>query len=337
MSSHAWLSHPHADQIACDACHQACILSEGQTGICGIRQVQNGELQLLTYAKAAALNLDPVEKKPLYHFLPSTKTLSLGTVGCNLSCTFCQNSSISQYTKDHGGIAGDTLPPSRIVELAIEHKAKSISYTYNEPVVFFEYAYDTAKLAHSHGLKNIFVTSGYETHKAIDTIAPYLDAMNIDLKSFNNTFYKNICGAKLKPVLDTIQYAYEKGIWIEITTLFIPTQNDSIEEMREIAKFIASIDKNIPWHISAFHPSYKMTTLPNTSHQTLKTVYDIGKEAGLNYVYTGNIIDEKRVNTYCPNCNNTVIKRTNSLGSEVINYLNNGNCSQCNTEIKGVW
>ena len=337
MSAHAWLSHPHADKIACDACHQACLLAEGETGICGIRQVQNHQLQLLVYAKASALNLDPVEKKPLYHFLPATQTLSLGTVGCNFSCTFCQNSTISQYPKDIGGIKGDSLPPEHIISLALKHQAQSISYTYNEPVVFFEYAYDTAKLAHAHGLKNIFVTSGYETHKAIDTIAPYLDAMNIDLKSFNNEFYKEICGAKLKPVLDTIKYAHQKGVWIEITTLFIPNKNDSIDEMRAIAHFIASIDKDIPWHISAFRPQYKMQDIQSTPHQTLKTAYDIGIEAGLNYVYTGNIVDDTRMNSYCPKCKHIVIERKNSLGSEVKNHLKDGKCPHCQTKIKGVF
>ena len=233
MAAKAWLSKGLTNgKILCEACSQACVLSEGEYGICGVRKVEDGELKLLVYGLAAAVNVDPVEKKPMFHFLPKTRAFSVGTVGCNFSCKFCQNSDISQYPKENNHeIAGRELSPDYLVELAIGNRCDSIAYTYNEPIVFFEYTYDTAKIAHEKGLKNIYVTSGYETHKAIDLLAPYIDGMNIDIKSFSNEFYKEICGARLQPVLDAVTYAHEKGIWVEITTLLIPGKNDSDEEI----------------------------------------------------------------------------------------------------------
>ncbi|MDQ1341292.1 MAG: pyruvate formate lyase activating enzyme [Campylobacterota bacterium] len=339
MKYKAWLSKKieKTGKILCEACHQACVLSEGEYGTCGVRFVENGELILSVYGKVAALHIDPIEKKPLFHFLPNSKSLSLGTVGCNFSCKFCQNASISQYPKERNhNIFGDDLMPNDIVNLALEYKTKSISYTYNEPAVFFEYAYDTAKLAHEKGLKNIFVTSGYETHKAIDTMGSYLDAMNIDIKAFSDDFYKNISGAKLKPVLDTVEYSYKKGIWVEITTLIIPTLNDSSEELEKIANFIASISLDMPWHISAFHPQYKMLDIPRTPHSTLIKAYEIGKKAGLNYVYIGNVLDEDRSSTYCPNCKKKIIDRSGYIGEIVQNHLIESKCPYCQTKIAGV-
>jgi len=340
MSAIAWLSHKLEDgRVACDACNQHCKLKEGEYGICGIRKVEGGELRLLTYALAAAINVDPIEKKPMFHFLPNSKVFSFGTVGCNFSCKFCQNADISQYPKEHHHeIFGQNLSPARAVELALEYGCKSIAYTYNEPVVFFEYTYDTAKLAHEAGLKNIYVTSGYETHKAIDTIAPYLDGMNIDIKGYSQSFYKNICGGSLKPVLDTIEYAHKKGIWIETTTLLIPGINDSDEEIRSIAQFQAALDPNMPWHISAFHPMYKMLNVPPTPSSTLQRAYQIGKDSGLKYVYVGNIDDEARQSTYCPRCGETAIDRRGHIGQYVTNHLIDKNsCPYCGTPIAGVW
>jgi pyruvate formate lyase activating enzyme len=340
MAFVAWLSSKLPDdRIACEACSQHCKLSEGEYGICGIRKVENGELTLLTYGLAAAVNVDPIEKKPMFHFLPGSSIFSFGTVGCNFSCTFCQNADISQYPKEHHHrIIGQPLSPKEAVALAIQYGCKSIAYTYNEPVVFFEYTYDTARLAHEAGLKNIYVTSGYETHKAMDTIAPYLDGMNIDIKSYNQSFYKEICGASLKPVLDTIEYAHKKGIWIETTTLLIPGLNDSDDEIRSIAKFQASLDSSIPWHISAFHPMYKMTDRPRTPASTLRRAYEIGKESGLKYVYVGNIDDASRESTYCPNCHKLLIDRHGHIGQYVTSHLVQINlCPHCATPIKGVW
>jgi pyruvate formate lyase activating enzyme len=340
MSAPAWLSKKlSSGKVLCQACLQVCTLDEGEYGICGVRKVEDGELKLLVYGLAAAVNVDPIEKKPMFHFLPKSKAFSLGTVGCNFSCKFCQNADISQYPKEHQmQITGQELPPEQIVELAIANGCQSIAYTYNEPIVFFEYTYDTAKLAHKKGLKNIYVTSGYETHKALDLLTPYIDGMNIDIKAFTDEFYKEICGARLKPVLDCVKYAYEKGIWIEITTLLIPNKNDSDEEIRNIAKFIASIDKTIPWHISAFHPTYKMLDTPRTPSSTLLRAYNIGKEEGLKYLYVGNIDDKDHSSTYCPKCKKRVIDRRGHIGQYVINELDeNGVCPYCSYELEGVW
>lgn len=340
MSSPAWLSHKLDDgRIACEACNQHCKLSEGEYGICGIRKVENGELYLLTYGLAAAVNVDPIEKKPMFHFLPGSRIFSFGTVGCNFSCKFCQNAEISQYPKEHNhDIVGQPLSPQQAVDLALEYECRSVAYTYNEPVVFFEYTYDTAKIAHEAGLKNVYVTSGYETHKAIDTIAPFLDGMNIDIKGYSQSFYKDICGSSLKPVLDTVEYAHKKGIWIETTTLLIPGLNDSDEEIRAIAEFQAALDPSMPWHISAFHPMYKMLDVPRTPPSTLRRAYDIGKEAGLKYVYVGNIDDEDRESTYCPGCHKMVIDRRGYIGQYVTNHLTKeGDCPYCKTHIEGVW
>jgi len=340
MSAPAWLSKKlSSGKIVCQACAHSCKMEEGEYGICGIRKVQNGELTLLTYGLAAAVNIDPVEKKPMFNFLPNTKAFSFGTVGCNLSCKFCQNFDISQYPQEHEHrVFGKELPPERIVELALENECKSIAYTYNEPIVFFEYTYDTAKLAHEKGLKNIYVTSGYETHKALDLLAPYIDGMNIDIKGFTEEFYRDICGAKLKPVLECVKYAHKKGIWVEITTLLIPGKNDSDEEIRNIAKFIAEVDPTMPWHLSAFHPMYKMLDVPSTPLSTLRRAYEIGKEEGLKYIYVGNIDDEDHESTYCPKCGKRVIDRQGRIGQYVTNELDeNGTCPYCDYLLEGVW
>lgn len=340
MRHRAWLSKKlPSGKILCEACAQACTLHEGEYGICDVRKVEGGELRLLVYGLAAAVNIDPIEKKPMFHFIPKSRAFSMGTVGCNFSCKFCQNYDISQYPQEHHHeIRGQEYSPQKIVELALYNGCHSIAYTYNEPIVFFEYTYDTAKLAHAKGLKNIYVTSGYETKKSIDFLAPFLDGMNIDIKSFSDTFYKEICGARLKPVLEAVKYAHEKGIWIEITTLLIEGKNDSNEEIRNIAKFIASVDTSMPWHLSAFHPMYKMLDVGRTSSQTLHRAYKIAQEEGLKYVYVGNIDDAGYESTYCPSCKEKVIERSGNIGQFVVNYLDrNGSCPNCGYQIEGVW
>jgi len=339
MKALAWMSEKRKEnKVLCKACNQRCVLEVGEYGKCGIRKNENGDLYLTVYGLAAAFNIDPIEKKPLFHFLPGTEILSVGTVGCNFSCKFCQNFEISQYPQEHSyEVFGTTLMPVTIVNIAKTRKIPSIAFTYNEPVVVFEYAYDTFKLAKQNGIKTVFVSSGYETKEAIDTIRPYLDAANIDLKAFTDRFYREICGARLKPVLDSIEYTYKQGIWIEITTLIIPGENDSKEELRDIVRFIASIDKNIPWHVSRFYPMYKMLDRPPTPIEKLKEAYEIGKEEGLNYVYVGNVLDEDRESTYCPSCGFKVIDRTGYVGQYVTNHLVDGKCPECNTPIAGVW
>ena len=276
--------------VKCTACNHYCKITQNKTGICGVRKNIKGILYLLVYGKATALNIDPIEKKPLYHFMPGTKILSFGTVGCNFRCDFCQNWDISQASKPPiSQIFGQELPPKKIVEYAKKNKIPSVAYTYNEPAVFFEYAYDTAKLAKKAGLKNVYVSNGYESPEAREKIAPYLDAINIDLKSYDEKFYQKYCGAHLKPVLENIIQFHKLGIHIEITTLIIPRKNDSKNNLTKLAKLIDSVDKKIPWHISRFFPAYKMLNVEITSESTLEFAQEIGKKAGLEYVYIGNI------------------------------------------------
>ena len=271
--------------IRCLACSHKCLISEGKTGICRVRKNIKNKLYLLVYGKVASMNVDPIEKKPLYHFLPGTKAFSIGTVGCNFKCDFCQNFDISQAIE----IFGQEISSEQIVDRAIKTGCKSVAYTYNEPAIFIEFVKDTAELAKKHGLKNILVTNGYLSKECFEYISEYIDAMNIDLKSFSEDFYRIYCKAKLQPVLETIQRAHKKGIHIELTTLIIPGLNDRTLELEKTAKFIASIDKNIPWHISRFFPMYKMQDKPATPIETLEQAYKIGKKAGLKFVHIGNV------------------------------------------------
>lgn len=339
------------NKVMCTACKQKCVIAPNHTGICGVRQNKEGRLYLLVYGRPSAVNIDPVEKKPLYHFLPGTRIFSLGTIGCNFACTFCQNWNISQATKDlrlkllkekkpelmevEVGKYGYELPPDKIVEICIEQDIPSIAYTYNEPIIFFEYLYDTSKLSYQKGIKNVLVSNGYESEEALELLKPYISAMNIDLKAFSSEFYAKICQGKLEHVLDTIKKAHQLGIWVEITTLVIPGKNDSDEELKKIAEFIAQIDKNIPWHVSAFHPDYKMADVRSTSYASIHKAYGIGKKAGLRYVYVGNILDEERSSTYCPSCSNLLIRRNGYFIT--IEGFGNEKCNKCGEKIAGIW
>ncbi|MBI4999328.1 AmmeMemoRadiSam system radical SAM enzyme, partial [Candidatus Gottesmanbacteria bacterium] len=298
------------NSVRCHLCSHRCLIPDGKRGLCSVRENHKGRLYSLVYGLAIAANVDPIEKKPLFHFQPGSLSFSIATAGCNFRCQFCQNWDISQISKGlQGQIIGKKLPPEEIVKKALETDCRSIAYTYTEPTIFFEYAYDTAKLAKKKGLANVFVTNGYQTPETIKEMAKFVDAANIDLKSFSDEFYQKICGARLAPVLEAIKLMYKAGIWLEITTLVVPGQNDSEKELNQIAKFIAKVDKNIPWHISRFHPEYKMLDAEPTPIETLEKAYQIGKKAGLNYVYLGNVITETRENTYCPKCENLAIKR----------------------------
>ena len=275
--------------VRCLACSHKCLIREQKTGICGVRKNIDGKLYLLVYGKVASMGIDPIEKKPLYHFFPGSKTFSIGTVGCNFKCDFCQNFDISQASKhEQAKILGEDTTPEEIVNDAISTGCKSISYTYNEPAIFLEFIKEIAILAKEKGLKNILVTNGYFSEESFDYISPYIDAMNIDLKSFSNDFYLKYCGAKLEPVLKTIKSASQKGIWIEITTLIIPGLNDRERDIEKIAVFISKIDKNIPLHLTRFFPRYKMSDKKVTSKETLEKAYKVAKKY-LNDVHLGNI------------------------------------------------
>jgi len=317
----------------CNLCSHRCLIAPGKRGICFVRENQNGVLYSLVYGLAIAANVDPIEKKPLFHFLPGTKSFSIASAGCNFRCEFCQNWDISQITKGREGqIIGEELSPEDIVKKALETDCRSIAYTYTEPTIFFEYAYDTAKLVKRKNLANVFVTNGYQTPETIKKMKGIIDAANIDLKSFSEEFYQKICGARLTPVLEAIKLMHKAGIWIEITTLVVPKQNDSEKELTQIAKFIASVDRNIPWHISRFHPDYKMTNSYPTPLETLENAFQIGKNAGLKYVYLGNVITETGENTFCPKCGALAIRRAGYL-TEVLGVDKEGNCSNCGYDL----
>ncbi|MCF7886051.1 MAG: AmmeMemoRadiSam system radical SAM enzyme [Candidatus Marinimicrobia bacterium] len=321
-------------EVQCNLCAHRCKIKEGNYGICGVRQNKDGKLYTAAYGKAIAANSDPIEKKPLYHFLPGTAAFSMATMGCNFKCSFCQNWRISQVTEDKKSeLPGKNLSPEEIVSMAQNRGCDSIAYTYTEPTIFFEYAYDTARLAKEKGIYNVFVTNGFMTKEAIDTIEPYLDAANIDLKSFDDDFYRKICKGRLQPVLDSIKYMKEVGIWIEITTLIVPDQNDSDEELNKIAQFIAGVNKDIPWHISRFHPDYEFTDSKPTPMKTMDKAKKIGKKHGIQQIYLGNIVTDS--NTYCHNCGEMVVQR-NVFGRSKVN-LKNSKCPSCQTKISGVW
>jgi len=311
------------------------VIVPSERGICGVRQNIDGVLYTSVYGTVCAANIDPIEKKPLFQVLPGSRSFSIATVGCNFNCTFCQNHDISQMPKTSGHVAGRPSTPQEIVNACIRANCRSISYTYTEPTVFLEFALDTAKLAHEKGIKNVFVTNGYMTEDALDTMAGYLDAANVDLKSFSDSFYKDRCGARLKPVLNSLTKMKSMGVWVEITTLLIPTLNDSAEELGQIAEFIVSIGKETPWHISRFHPQYKLLDLPPTPMEAIGRAFQIGKEMGLKYVYTGNVPGDEGENTHCAHCGEHLIERYGFYIRK--NSLKNGtDCPRCGIPLDGL-
>jgi len=322
--------------VNCNLCSHRCSrIADSKRGICGVRENRDGKLYSLVYGRVAARSVDPIEKKPLFHFLPGSRSYSIATVGCNFRCDNCQNYDISQLPKERGIIVGQDVSPEEIVSAAKLSNCESIAYTYSEPTIFFEYAYDIAKHAKKEGIKNVFVTNGYITPEALQEISPYLDAANIDLKSFSDDFYRKNCGARLKPVLDSIRLYKSLGIWIEITTLIIPTLNDSEEELRKIAEFIKNeVGEETPWHITQFHPTYKLIDLPRTPVTILRKAREIGLEAGLRYVYEGNVPGENGENTYCHNCGKLLIRRFGYSIQE--NKIKNSACTYCGTKIDGL-
>ncbi|QQR67318.1 MAG: AmmeMemoRadiSam system radical SAM enzyme [Candidatus Brocadia sp.] len=322
-------------KVRCRLCNHYCIIKDGKRGICGVRENRDGRLFSLVYGRSIATGVEPIENKPFFHFYPGTTAYSIATVGCNFHCLNCQNWEISQMPKTgEGGIIGKKLLPEEIVANAKRLGCKSIAYTYTEPTIFFEYAYDTARLAHKEGIKNVFVTNGYTSGEAIKEIAPFLDAANVDLKSFDEDFYRKICGAKLQPVLDNIRLYRELAIWVEVTTLIIPGYSDDKKQLRAIAEFIKGIGEDIPWHITAFYPAYKLPDVPPTTIESLRRAREIGIKAGLKYVYEGNVPGEGGENTYCYHCGEAVITRYRFEIRE--NKLTEGKCPKCKNQIDGV-
>jgi len=321
-------------KVQCALCAHSCIIHQGRRGICGVRENREGILYSLVYGKLIAANVDPIEKKPLFHFLPGTASFSVATVGCNFKCKHCQNYDIAHCTKESKGIPGDDATPEQVVKAAERAGCRSISYTYTEPTVFYEFAFDCARIAHERGIKNVFVSNGYTSLEAVKTIAPVLDGINIDLKG-DDEFYKKISGARLQPVLNTIQLMKELGVWVEVTTLIIPSYNDSEKTLGDIIEFIKSVDPGIPWHVSQFYPTYKLLDQPRTPVATLKRAREMGIQRGLKYVYEGNVPGEGSESTSCPGCGELLVERH---GYQITgNTIGEGECPHCSLAIEGVW
>lgn len=328
------------DSVLCLACAHQCQIKPNQTGICGVRKNQDGDLRLFVDNRPVAVNTDPIEKKPLYHFLPGSLIFSLGTIGCNFRCGFCQNWETSQNrlpTTDYGLQHAERWKPEKIVSYCLNNNIPSIAFTYNEPTIFIEYALDTIELAKKAGIKTVFVSNGYQSKYTADALVSFgLDAINIDLKSYSNKCYTKNCGAKLQPVLDNIKYFWNKGVWVEVTTLVVPGENDSVEELTNIAEFIYSVSPDLPWHISRFYPDYLMKDKPITSEKLLNQAYEIGRKIGIKHVYAGNINTKWGQDTVCPKCKAILIWR-NDYQINLSDMFKKGRCIKCNTVIKGVW
>ena len=322
-------------RVSCGLCVHRCRIAPGDRGACGVRENRAGTLYSLVYGAVIAENVDPIEKKPLFHILPGSRSFSVAAAGCNFRCSFCQNHEISQTPRETGRIVGRERTPAEIVEMAVRSGSKSIAYTYTEPTVYFEFAFDIAGIAREKGLKNIFVTNGYMTQGMLELVAPRLDAANVDLKSFRDDFYKKECGARLQPVLDSLRKMKELGVWVEVTTLLIPGLNDGEEELGELTAFLVSLGVETPWHISRFHPQYRMTRTPPTPASSIHRAAEIGKSAGLKYVYCGNIPGDPGENTHCAHCGRILIGR-HGFSIERLD-LKGSACPHCGTPLDGIF
>ncbi len=325
------------NKVRCRLCAHRCVIPPTGRGICKVRENREGVLHTLNYGKLIARSVDPIEKKPLFHLYPGSLSYSIATVGCNFKCRFCQNADIAQMPEERDGlIMGTQTPPEAIVSDAVARGCKTIAYTYTEPTIFFETAFDTAKLARQQGIKNVFVTNGYMTAEALEKIAPFLDAANVDLKSYSNKFYRRQCSAKLAPVKETLIGMKQRGILVEVTTLLIPGLNTDPDELESLARFLASsLGPDTPWHISRFHPTYKLTDRPATDVDALLKAREIGLAAGLKYVYTGNVWGLPGESTFCNECGAMLIDRRGFTVNE--NRLRQGRCPDCETPVAGIF
>ncbi|MFW6325000.1 MAG: AmmeMemoRadiSam system radical SAM enzyme [Desulfovibrionales bacterium] len=322
------------EKVQCELCSHFCLIDPGELGKCGVRVNKNGELLTKTYDRVAAMSLDPVEKKPLYHFLPGTKTFSFGTMGCNMACSFCQNYSLSQGPKQGQKVTGRKVTPEMMVEAALDHEAASISYTYSEPTIFFELMLETGRRAVEKDLKNIIVSNGFMTRRCLEELEPTIHAANIDLKAFTDRFYQEQCQARLRPVLENLKTIRRMGWWLEVTTLVIPELNDSPEELTMLVEFIRDeLGPETPWHISRFHPDFNLTDRGRTPLETIERAWEIGREKGLRYVYVGNVPEHRGESTYCPDCGSMCVDRSGFFVTGC--RIKNGRC-ECGTRIPGV-
>jgi pyruvate formate lyase activating enzyme len=330
-----WWEPASNGKLLCTLCPRYCTIGENQNGFCYIRKNIDGKLYSIGYGRPTVFAVDPIEKKPLSHFLPGTTVLSFGTAGCNLGCKFCQNWSISKAKTD--SMNSYYASPEQVIELAIKHNTPSIAFTYNDPTIFGEYVIDISKLARQEGIKTVMVTAGYIDKNARDDVYEYIDAANVDLKAFTETFYHQLTFSHLQDVLDTLIWLKnDTNVWFEITNLIIPDENDSNEEISKMCNWIVdNLGVNVPIHFTAFHPDFKMRNKIRTPHNTLSTAYKIALDKGINHVYVGNVHDTEGQTTYCPNCKIKMIER--DWHSIVSNKLKKDKCGKCGEKIAGVF
>jgi pyruvate formate lyase activating enzyme len=321
-------------KVKCRLCPRECEVADVERGYCGVRENQGGKYQTLVYGALCSANVDPIEKKPLFHYLPGTQAFSVATAGCNVECKFCQNWQISQYRPEQ--VESTLVPPPQLVGACKTRQCPTIAYTYSEPVVFYEYMHDAAALGRQQGIGSVMISNGYIQEKPLRELCGQLTAVKIDFKAFTEKFYQEVCAAKLKPVLSTLQTLKEIGIWFELVMLVIPTLNDSPDEMKQMGEWIVkNLGPDVPLHLTRFHPTYRVTNLPQTPVTTLERARQIALDAGLHYVYAGNVPMHPSENTYCHHCQTELIRR---IGFQVAsNQLKDGKCPKCNTVIPGVW
>lgn len=328
-----WKALPEK-KVRCELCPRACEVADRERGFCGVRENEGGVYYTLVWGRASAANVDPIEKKPLFHFLPGTKTLSIATAGCNMECKFCQNWELSQFRPEQ--LQAYHLPPAKLIELAVVKKFPSIAYTYNEPVVFSEYLADAAAEGRRRGIHSVMISNGYIEEKPLKALCDVLSAIKIDLKAFSNDFYKKYTKSTIQPVLDTLKFISKSKLWYEIVVLLVPTLNDGEKEITELCKWVAGeLGPHVPLHFSRFHPTYKLKNLPPTPHATLKKAHAIARQAGLHHVYLGNIPGDKTESTFCPGCKKNIIHRYGYYVGDT--HVNKGRCTFCNRQIPGVW
>lgn len=329
-----WHAEP-GGRVVCDLCAHRCRILPGRPGICQVRINEDGALKTRVFCRLITSHVDPIEKKPLFHFLPGTRSLSIATVGCNFRCGYCQNWQISQHVRERGTAPGEEADPAAVVAMALEAGCATLAYTYTEPTIFFETCEAVGTLARRAGLRNVFVTNGYMTPEAVDRARGFLDAANVDLKGFDDARYRKVCGASLKGVLAGLEAILAAGIWVEVTTLVVPGVNDSDRELEAIARHLAGLSTRIPWHVSRYHPDYKMREGVATPASTLGRAYDLGRAAGLRYVYVGNLPGHASESTYCPSCETMVLGRQGF--TVTADAIPDGRCGTCGTTVDGVW
>ncbi len=321
-------------KVLCKLCPKECEVANLERGYCGVRENRNGEYKTLVYGRVCSLNDDPIEKKPLFHFLPGTKAFSLSTAGCNFDCKYCQNWQISQFRPEQ--VRARYLDPTLVPTLARRTSCKSVAYTYGEPVIFYEYMYDSATAARKTGIRNVVITNGYFQEEPLRELCSVVDAIKVDFKGFSQKFYEEVCDGELEPVLRNLKIMKEQGVWLELVILIIPTKNDSPEEIKKMSTWVVeNLGADVPMHFSRFHPQYKLKNLPPTPVKTLERCCEIAKENGVNYTYLGNVPGHKLENTYCPKCNELLIRRTGFFVRKP--DIKDGKCPNCGEPIAGIW